>query len=162
MKEVTIANLSEIELDIEAEDDATHLWDLLLLADPSQKMIEEYLEEGRLYSAVWESVIVGVFVLYPLGEDSWELKNIAVSAEWQGKGVGKALLGASIAAARDLGAKHMEVGTGNSSIGQLAFYQKAGFRMARIAKNFFTLNYDEPIFENGIQCRDMVIFTLDL
>ncbi|MEX0300468.1 MAG: GNAT family N-acetyltransferase [Kordiimonas sp.] len=137
-------------------------WDLLLLADPSKSLIQEYLADGRLFSAVWDDVIVGVFVLLPLEDELWELKNIAVSPEWQGKGVGKALLVEAIDAARTLGAKYLEVGTGNSSVDQLAFYQKAGFRLDRIAKNYFTLNYEEPIFENGIQCRDMVFFKLTL
>lgn len=138
------------------------LWDLLLLADPSKAMVEEYLSEGRIYSAAWDDVIVGVFVLLPIEDGLWELKNIAVSEEWQGKGVGKALLQSAITAARDLGAELLEVGTGNSSIGQLAYYQKAGFRMDRIAKNYFTLNYDEPIYENGIQCKDMVFLKMSL
>jgi len=118
--------------------------------------------DGKLYAAVWQDVVVGVFVLVPIEGTLWELKNIAVSEEWQGKGVGKALITAAITSARELGAEKLEVGTGNSSISQLAFYQKAGFRMQRIARNFFTLNYDEPIFENGIQCRDMVILMVEL
>lgn len=137
-------------------------WDLLLLADPSKALVEEYLQDGHLYVAEWDGLEVGVFVLLPVEGALWELKNIAVAEEWQGKGVGKALLAAAINAARDLGAEHLEVGTGNSSLDQLAFYQKAGFRMTRIARNYFTLNYEEPIFENGMQCRDMVILSLEL
>jgi hypothetical protein len=34
--------------------------------------------------------------------------------------------------------------------------------LQRIAKNYFTLNYDEPLYEHGIQCRDMVILSRDL
>lgn len=151
-----------VELDLKEENSPEKFWDLLLLADPSKALVSEYLAEGRLYSASWDGVTVGVFVLVPVEETLWELKNIAVSPEWQGKGVGKALLAEAITAARSLGAEKLEVGTGNSSIGQLAYYQKAGFRLDRIAKNYFTLNYDEPIYENGIQCRDMVFFKMDL
>ncbi len=151
-----------VDLKINEEQSPEKYWDLLLLADPSKVLIQEYLVGGRLFSVVWDNVTVGVFVLVPLDDALWELKNIAVSPEWQGKGVGKALLVRAIGAARTLGAKHLEVGTGNSSISQLAYYQKAGFRMDRIAKNYFTLNYDEPIFENGIQCRDMVFLKMEL
>jgi GNAT superfamily N-acetyltransferase len=157
LKDTTIIDLEIIE-----PASADGLWDLLLLADPSRQMVESYLADGRLFSASWDGVIVGVFVLVPADETLWELKNIAVSEEWQGKGVGRALLASAIDKARDLGAEKLEVGTGNSSIDQIAFYQKAGFRMTRVAKNYFTLNYDEPIYENGIQCRDMLIFTLEL
>jgi len=133
-----------------------------LLADPSKAVVESYLADGKFYIAEWDGIVVGVYVLLPVKDTLWELKNIAVSEEWQGKGVGKALLAAAIKSARGEGAATLEVGTGNSSLDQLAFYQKAGFRMVRIVKNFFTLNYDDPIIEGGIQCRDMVVLTLDL
>lgn len=142
--------------------DSASVMDLLLLADPSEQMILQYLEDGKLYSASWEDVIVGVFVLIQVDDTLWELKNIAVAEEWQGKGVGNALLAEAVSKAQECGAQCLEVGTGNSSIGQLAFYQKAGFRLDRIAKNYFTLNYEEPIFENGIQCRDMVFLKKNL
>lgn len=151
-----------VDLILREEQSPEKYWDLLLLADPSEALVREYLAGGRLYAASWDDVTVGVFVLVPVEDALWELKNIAVSPEWQGKGVGKTLLADAIDTARMLGAKTLEVGTGNSSIGQLAYYQKAGFRMDRIAKNYFTLNYDEPIFENGIQCRDMVFLKMDL
>lgn len=149
-----------LDLEIHREQSADLLWDLLLLADPSRQMVEEYVADGVLYSAAWDGVTVGVYVLVPLEENDWELKNIAVAPEWQGKGVGKVLVGKAIASAKELGAETLTVGTGNSSVGQLALYQKAGFRMERIAKNYFTLNYDEPIFENGMQCRDMVFLKM--
>jgi ribosomal protein S18 acetylase RimI-like enzyme len=56
----------------------------------------------------------------------------------------------------------LEVGTGNSSIGQLALYQKCGFRITGIDYNYFIRHYDEPIFENGIPCRDMIRLAIDL
>ncbi|RIO99278.1 GNAT family N-acetyltransferase, partial [Staphylococcus gallinarum] len=46
--------------------------------------------------------------------------------------------------------------TGNSSIGQLAFYQKAGFRIVAVEMNYFVNNYEDPIYENGILCRDLI------
>jgi len=151
-----------MDLIITAETDPEPYWDMLLLADPSKASIEACLADGKLYVAEWDDTVVGAYIVLQLDGPLWELKNIAVTPEWQGKGVGKALIAAAITSARELGANKLEVGTGNSSLDQLAFYQKAGFRMQRIAKNYFTLNYDEPIFENGIQCRDMVILTMDL
>ena len=135
---------------------------MLLLADPSKAAVEQYLADGKLYVAEWDDTVVGAYILLQADGPLWELKNIAVTPEWQGKGVGKALIAAAISSAKELGAERLEVGTGSSSINQLAFYQKTGFRMQRIAKNYFILNYDEPIFENGIQCRDMVILAMDL
>ncbi len=54
------------------------------------------------------------------------------------------------------------VGTGNSGIGGFAFYQKAGFRFKSVIRDFFVINYKEPIFENGLQCRDKVILDQEL
>ena len=50
------------------------------------------------------------------------------------------------------------VGTSSSGIGQLAYYQKAGFRLQVIERDFFNAErgYPEGIEENGIPLRDMV------
>ncbi len=55
-------------------------------------------------------------------------------------------------------------GTGNSGIGQLAFYQKAGFRLWRVERDFFSpeRGYPEGIEENGIPLRDMVWMDVEL
>lgn len=151
-----------MNLDIKIEQNPEPFWDLLLLADPSRTMVESYLEDGSLYSAHWEDTVVGVFVLCAIDDVKTDLKNIAVAPEWQGKGVGKALLEKAIETARSLGHEILEVGTGNSSLRQIEFYQRGGFRMDRVAKNYFTLNYDEPIVEDGIECKDMVVFRMDL
>lgn len=81
---------------------------------------------------------------------------------WQGKGIGKQLIRHAIAEAKAAGFHTVEIGTGNSSIQQLALYQKCGFRMTSIDHDFFLKHYDEPIFENGIQCMDMVRLSLTL
>ena len=63
--------------------------------------------------------------------------------------------------AKRKGYKTIEVGTGNSSIGQLVLYQKCGFRISGIDIDFFVRHYPEEIFENGIQCRDMIRLSQD-
>lgn len=150
------------ELSIRPAADVDACLDLLLLADPSETLVRGYAADGLLYEATWHDVVVGVFVLLRHDDTLMELKNIAVAEEWQGKGVGQAMLAEATSLARRMGAKRIEVGTGNSSLRQLAFYQRAGFRMVRIAKDYFTLNYDEAIIEDGIPCRDMVMLSLDL
>jgi hypothetical protein len=51
------------------------------------------------------------------------------------------------------------VGTGTFGY-QLAFYQRHGFRVTSIDRDFFIKNYSEPIFEDGIQLFDMLRFAL--
>lgn len=43
----------------------------------------------------------------------------------------------------------------------MAFYQKCGFRMLNVERDFFA-DYQPPIVENGIPCKDMILFSLDL
>ncbi|MNO13963.1 putative N-acetyltransferase YvbK [compost metagenome] len=130
--------------------------DLLVLADPSESLVEEYLHRGECFVAESDQKIIGVYVLLPTRPETVELVNIAVIEPMQNQGIGKRLVIHAMQTAKSRGFKTMEVGTGNSSIGQLALYQKCGFRMTGIDSNFFVKHYAEEIFENGIQCRDMV------
>jgi len=52
------------------------------------------------------------------------------------------------------------VGTGTYGY-QLGFYQRQGFRVDRIDKDFFLKHYPEPIVEDGIQHKDMLRLTLE-
>lgn len=88
--------------------------------------------------------------------------NIAIAEAYQGQGIGKQVLVEVIAIAKNRGAKTLEVGTGNSSLDQLAFYQKAGFRVIGVERDFFVRNYPEEIIENGIRCQDMIRLAVDL
>jgi ribosomal protein S18 acetylase RimI-like enzyme len=136
--------------------------DLLLLADPSQALVEEYLHRGECFVAQTDEQIIGVYVLLPTRPGTVELVNIAVMETQQGRGIGKQLIQHAIQTAKSDGYITMEVGTGNSSIGQLALYQKCGFRITGVDRDFFIRHYTEEIFENGIQCRDMIRLSLDL
>ena len=130
--------------------------DLLLEADPSEELVRAYCVSGWCVVAELEDTTMGIYVLLPLSETTVEIKNIAVVESLRGHGHGRQLLQHALAESARHGFKHVEIGTGNSSLGQLAFYQKCGFRIHAIDTDFFKKNYPEPIFENGIECRDMV------
>jgi ribosomal protein S18 acetylase RimI-like enzyme len=135
--------------------------ELLLLADPSQKLVEAYIKRGQCFIAV-EDNIIGVYVLLPTRPETIELVNLAVDEKLHGKGIGKQLINHAIQNAKSQGFKTIEMGTGNSGVGQLALYQKCGFRITGIDRDFFVRHYTEEIFENGIQCRDMIRLSQDL
>jgi ribosomal protein S18 acetylase RimI-like enzyme len=156
---------------------------LLLDADEARDHVEEYLARGELFvarlpltegnlenaparvetaSLAGSTRIVGVYVIMPTRPATIEVMNIAVAPDLQGRGIGRALLEHAIDTARKRGARTLEIGTGNSGVGQLALYQKAGFRIYAIDRDYFLRHYAEPIFENGIPCRDMVRLTMDL
>lgn len=136
--------------------------DLLLLADPSETLIKEYLTRGTAYILEEEQKVIGVYVLLPTRPQTIEIVNVAVDEEFQGKGFGKELIMDAIQRAKILGYQTIEIGTGNSGVIQLALYQKCGFRMKSIDRDFFLRHYNEPIFENGIQVIDMVRLSHDL
>ncbi|KIL42718.1 acyltransferase [Jeotgalibacillus alimentarius] len=131
--------------------------DWLLLADDSKEAVLTYIESGDFYLIYIEEDISGVVLMTPVSEDQIELKNIALAENRRGKGTGRAVIEKAVVLYRDQGYKSMIVGTANSSIENLAFYQKAGFRMGSIKKDFFA-DYEPPIYEHGIRALDMVMF----
>jgi ribosomal protein S18 acetylase RimI-like enzyme len=137
-------------------------YDLLLMADPSRELVDDYLSRGECFIATILDEIIGVFVLLRTKPDTVEIINIAVKEDWQGNGIGKKLILNAIRIAKDMNMKTIEIGTGNSSVFQLLLYQKCGFRIVGIDQDFFTRHYKEEIYENGIQCRDMIRLRIDI
>lgn len=127
---------------------------LLLLADPAPDLVAAYLRGSVCVVATVTQSVVAVCVLVSHPE-SVEIKNISVAPDWQGRGIGRRLVTDAVQRAAEMGAKEITVGTGNSSLGQLAFYQKCGFRIVGVERDFFA-RYAEPIEENGIPCLDLV------
>ncbi|WP_409345141.1 GNAT family N-acetyltransferase [Paenibacillus sp. MBLB4367] len=136
-------------------------YDLLTLADPNLYLVKSYMKRGVTYLAQLEEETVGVYVLIDTRPETMELVNIAVDEKFHGMGIGKKLVLHAIESAKSTGVKTLEIGTGNSSLSQLGLYQKCGFRLTGIDKDFFVRHYDEEIYENGIQCVDMVRLGID-
>ncbi|MBN2214830.1 MAG: GNAT family N-acetyltransferase [Bacteroidales bacterium] len=137
-------------------------FDLLYLADPSKEQIEKYIYHSALYEACINNKIIGCYVLSQINNRTIEIKNIAVAKEYQKQGIGKLLLKDAIKRSKSKGSEIIVICTGNSSLDQLYLYQKAGFRITDIIKDYFVHNYKERIWENGIQCKDRLVLTLDL
>ncbi|WP_409250882.1 GNAT family N-acetyltransferase [Bacillus sp. SCS-153A] len=134
---------------------------LLLIADESAEAVNQYINEGDMFSIKFNDHLAGVLLFTPVKEGILELKNIALSSDCRGRGLGKASIYEALSYYRRKGVKKVIVGTANSSIDNIAFYQKAGFRMYDIKRGFF-LKYPEPIYENGIRALDMLMFEKDL
>ena len=137
-------------------------WDLLLDADPSRTRVERYLTEEFTRIAKLDERVIGVYALAKLDATSFELMNIAVAADCRQQGLGRWLLGHAIGLAESRGGRTVDVGTGNSSLSALSFYQRAGFRIVGVWPNHYVENYPEPIVEDGIPCIDMVRLRLTL
>lgn len=133
--------------------------ELLLIADPNLEKIQKYLARSICWVVEENQQILGVAVALPIAEHIYELMNIAIAENQQQKGIGGLLLKVVIADIKKLGASSLELGTGTFGH-QLSFYQRHGFRVDRIEKNFFLDNYPEPIWESGIQHQDMLRLVL--
>lgn len=134
---------------------------LLLLADPSIEMINQYISESSIY-ILEQSKFTGVVVLKEVSESTMEIMNIAVSEAYQGKGYGKLMLKEAEKIAKHSGYNNLIIATANSSLNQLALYQKCGFRLHEIKKDFFINNYKEVIIENGIKAMDKIILSKNI
>lgn len=133
--------------------------DLLLLADEQENMIDKYLPHGDLF-ALYDDDLKSVCVVMPVNSETCELKNIATYVKYQGKGYGRALI-SFIADFYNNDYKAMLVGTGEVPA-ILSFYESCGFEKSYRVKNFFTDNYDHPMFEGDIQLVDMIYLKKDL
>lgn len=133
--------------------------DLLLLADEQERMIDKYLQKGDLFT-LSEGDLKSVCVVMPIDNKTCELKNIATYEKYQGKGYGRALI-QYISDFYKNDFKTMLVGTGETPA-ILSFYESCGFEYSHRLKNFFTDNYDHPIFEGEIQLVDMIYLKKNL
>lgn len=137
--------------------------DLLLEADPSEKQIAKYLSKSTVFGLFSKEQTIGIVCLLPLNDNQLEIMNIAVLKSARNKGIGKKLLEKAFEFATLQNFTEIIVKTGNSSIDQLAFYQKNGFRMQQIIPDYFSEHYPEQeITENGIACLDQIILIKEI
>ena len=126
--------------------------DLLLEADPSERMIERYLDAGEMYLLMKSGMAVCEAVLLR-GADGVELCSLATRPDARGKGCATSLLNRLIQMCRGQTAR-MFLGT---SPGNVAFYRRFGFEPYGVREGFFTEHYDPPIEEDGAVLRDMIL-----
>lgn len=133
--------------------------ELLLEADPSTSMINRYLEHAVCFSAHIGDEIIGCCVCHINDDCSLTIFNLAFYSKFQKLGYGKQLLSYVIKQAKFNGLYRIELMTGTFGH-QLSFYQRFGFRVESVDKDFFNRHYPEPIFENGIQHQDSLRLVL--
>ena len=126
--------------------------DLLLLADEQENMIDKYLGHGEMF-VLEDDGAKAECVVTKEADGIYELKNIAVVPDCQRRGYGKMLIEFLFTYYTDC--TTLLAGTGDSP-DILNFYGRCGFKQSHRIKNFFTDNYDHPMFENGKQLIDMI------
>jgi len=126
---------------------------LLLLADEQEDMIDRYLDRGTMY-VLDDNGVKCECVVTDEGGGVLEIKNIAVDPGHHGEGYGRAMIEFIV---EEYKGRYpvLQVGTGDSPL-TVPFYEKCGFTRSHTVEGFFTDNYDHPIFECGVQLKDMV------
>ena len=116
-------------------------------------MVDRYLEKGTMY-VLYDCGVKAECIVTDEGDGILEIKNIAVVPEHQRAGYGRSLIDFL---ARKYKGRYsvLQVGTGDSPL-TIPFYEKCGFVHSHRIANFFTDNYDHPIYERGVQLIDMV------
>lgn len=138
----------------EVKDNKKQFLSLLLLADEQENMIEKYIDRGIMYVLDDEGIIKAECIITDEQNGVLEIKNLAVKPEYQRKGYGKVMIDFII---KNYKEKYsiLQVGTGDSTL-TIPFYEKCGFIRSHYIKNFFIDNYEQPIYEDGIQLIDMI------
>jgi predicted N-acetyltransferase YhbS len=133
---------------------------LFRLADDSETQVAAYRDAGEVFVAKdAHAAVLGHIQLIATDEPGvLEIKSLAVDESAQGHGIGQALVGFVLDQARASGAHLVVVSTAAAGLSVLRFYQRAGFRMARIERDAFTpeTGYPDGILIEGIPLRDRV------
>ena len=141
-----IAELIPILLQAEASESALH-WSLENLSD-------------TVYRLDADGKVVGAATLR-WNQEPVEIIELAIAEDRHGQGLGRQMIDYLIAEAQRRGKRELFVGTANSSVGNFIFYQKCGFRMDHIRKDYFWY-HQPPDFENGLPVRDLLVFRYEL
>lgn len=143
----------------EVTDDKKKYLPLLLLADEQEDMIDRYLNRGSMY-VLDDGGTKAVCVITDEGNGVAEIKNLAVDPSCRRRGYGRRMIEYAKNLCRGK-YKILQVGTGDSPL-TVPFYEACGFVRSHTVADFFTQNYDHPIFEGGVQLVDMVYLQLKL
>jgi predicted N-acetyltransferase YhbS len=135
------------------------LRNLFALAEGSAAELESYLRDGRVLVARRSDRIIAHLQLVDTDRpDAVEIKNMAVMAEEQGRGIGARLVGAAVELAVTENRAAIVVATATADIGNLRFYQRQGFRFRSVERDAFTAatGYPPGTSVDGVPLRDRI------
>jgi predicted N-acetyltransferase YhbS/catechol 2,3-dioxygenase-like lactoylglutathione lyase family enzyme len=134
-------------------------------AEDSSHQLDAYLDAGDVVVAVEDGRVVGHLQRVD-GVDPGvtEIRNMAVAPAQRGRGIGRRLIAAAIEDARREGHESVVVATAAADVGNLRFYQRAGFRLRAIERDAFTpaTGYPSGTSVDGVPLLDRVWLDLDL
>ena len=131
---------------------------LLLEADPSEAMIDQYLERSDMYVLAAHGRPVSVAVIGQAEEGGFELYNLATERDARGKGYASELVRHLLRLYKPLGGA-LRVGTSREL---MPFYEKLGFKYVYTREGFFlNENYDPSLFDEP-DLKDMEVLEIGL
>lgn len=133
-------------------------------ADDSESEIANYRDLGEVLVASEAGEIVGHVQIVETAEAGVaELKSLAVSESRRSRGIGTELVQAALALCRACDVRVVTVATAAASIDALKFYQRQGFRIQRVVRDFYVPSRGyRPMTLNGIPLLDEVILDVAL
>ena len=131
---------------------------LLLQAEPSERALRWSFEHmsDAVYRMDVDGVLAGAATML-WRRDPSEIIELAIDPARHGQGLGRTFLDWLADEARRRGRTSLVVGTSSTSADNILFYQKCGFRLDDVRLDYFWY-YDEPVMENGLVVRDMIVF----
>jgi ribosomal protein S18 acetylase RimI-like enzyme len=128
-------------------------------AEDSAQQLDGYLDAGEVLVARDGDHVVGHLQLV-----DGEIKNMAVDPAYRGRGIGRTLIEAAIAQARSERRSTLMVATAAADVGNLRFYQRAGFRLRSVERDAFVpaTGYGAGTLVDGIELRDRVWLDRDV
>jgi len=127
--------------------------ELLLIGDEEENMVYKYLNASNLYVLYDFGVLKSACAILKKDDKTIEIKNLATYPKYQNQGYASFLLNFIFEKYKNFDC--IILGTGENKK-TLNFYKSFGFFEFDRVENFFIQNYSHPIFENGIQLKDMI------
>ena len=131
---------------------------LLLEADPSERMIDRYLEDGEMYVLMINGQPAAVAVVGQADDEVCELYNLATAPEMRGKGYASRLVRHLLRLYQPR-CKRMRVGTSRPL---MSFYERFGVRYAFTREGFFLDEGYAGVQFDEENLQDMQVLEMEL
>lgn len=131
--------------------------DLLLRAEPNQRMLQQKFRQGECYVIVDQNKYAGVYVLF-IREDGCEVDMLTIHPQYEKDGLEKDLLLHAKETAKEKGQKVVRVATSNANIEHIEVLQKCGYRIVEVEKDYFLRTKGQVAILDDIPVLDRLVF----
>lgn len=108
--------------------------DVIQLSNPEDEIVKK---GGYIYYASVDNKVVGTVTLMKEDDKTFELGKMAVTEQFQGKGIGRNLLEFTIEKAKNLGAERLILYSNTKLESAIELYKKYGFEESLMDKSHY-------------------------